>query len=269
MVFPYPRYLGFLFAFMMLAKLSFASATDSAYELGLMAYSKQNYDTAIVLFLQAAEQNEPGADYMLMRLYGDGLGLKPNKQASFKWARRAANNGVAQAQYIVAGFFFSGIGTDINYKQAAYWYRQAANNGHHLAYYKLAEMHDNGIGIEKNQQQARRLYTIAAGEMNVFAQKGELSAQNELAWMYEHGLGVRKNLVHAKKWYLKAALTGYAEAQYNLARVLNNSDVVTGSKAQAIYWLEQAARQGFKKAKLLLTRLQPSKFQSSKELALK
>ena len=120
-------------------------------------------------------------------------------------------------------------------------------------------MYSSGTGLEINEEKAQRFYTIAAGEMNVFAQKGDHSAQNELAWMFEHGLGVSKNLVQAHRWYLKAALNGYAESQYNLARLLSNGDGVPGNKAQAIFWLEHSAGQGFNRAKVLLTKLQPNR----------
>ena len=105
---------------------------------------------------------------------------------------------------------------------------------------------------------AGRLYLYAASELDVFAQKGDMPSQNNLALMYEQGLGVNKNMQTAQNWYRKAALAGYAESQYHMGRILSGVEGVESDEAQALYWLEAAAAQGFQKAKSLLARLRQS-----------
>ena len=58
-----------------------ADADISDYELGLIAYSQQDYAAASNLFVQAAKNGEVGADHMLMRMYADGVGV----QRSSNW----------------------------------------------------------------------------------------------------------------------------------------------------------------------------------------
>ncbi len=61
--------------------------------------------------------------------------------------------------------------------------------------------------------------------------------------------------MEAVKWWTKAALLGYAEAQYNLGLCYGNGDGVEKSYEEAVKWLRKAATQGHTEAKQTLEEL--------------
>ena len=65
---------------------------------------------------------------------------------------------------------------------------------------------------------------------------------------------MKTNLKMALAWYQKAAMQGFADAQYNMGRVLAN-DTEEQNLAEALYWLEHAASQGHSDARSALARL--------------
>jgi TPR repeat protein len=108
--------------------------------------------------------------------------------------------------------------------------------------------------VAKNQAAADRWYSIAASELDVFAQKGDAGSQNRLAGLYEHGKGVKVNMASAVNWYRKAALQGMAEAQFNLGRLLAYGDIERNLD-EAVYWLQRAVKSGHEEASLLLAKV--------------
>jgi len=70
-----------------------------------------------------------------------------------------------------------------------------------------------------------------------------------MANMYRIGEGVEKNPARAFDLYRRAAMTGNAEAQYQLATMYLESETISQSEDEAMKWLERAAAQGHKNAK--------------------
>ena len=66
-------------------------------------------------------------------------------------------------------------------------------------------------------------------------------------------LGVPVSYALALKWFHRAALSGTAEAQFNMGRILSvaNSDVKL-SPEEAVFWLTKASAQGHRAAIELL-----------------
>lgn len=225
----------------------------SYFDQGLVHYSQGKYQLAIEQFNQAVKAGEAGADYMLMKMHSEGHGAQ-GVDGSFQWALKAAESGIAQAQYTLAQMYSKGEGTPIDPQQAFHWYRQAALQGHPLAMQYVAYGYETGVGVAKNAEEAQRWYVIAASELDVFAQKGDPGSQNRLAALYEQGKGVKTNPQAALAWYKKAAFQGLADAQYNLGRLLAYGDVERNI-AQAVYWLQSAAKLGHTDARSMLAKL--------------
>ena len=159
-----------------------------------------------------------------------------------------------QAQFQLAENYSKGQGTEVDYQQAFHWYKAAADQGHPLAIQQLGYFYEAGLGVARNAEAAQHFYSIAASELDVYAQQGDPALQNRLAVMYEQGKGVKTNLKMALAWYQKAAMQGFADAQYNMGRVLAN-DTEEQNLAEALYWLEHAASQGHSDARSALARL--------------
>lgn len=220
----------------------------SHYDSGLVNYAQANYKAALEDFYAAAAKNEPGAAHMLMRMHGQGRGTDVDKNKAFRWTLVAAQEGMSDAQFRAAKIYLKRIGAANSHKQALHWFNKAVDQGHIGAHLGLADMYQNGLGVATNTQKARQLYQYAASELDVFAQQGDANSQIQLATLYETGLGVPVNIALALKWIKRAAVTGNAEAQFNLARVLASVDEEDLHPEQALYWVNRASNQGHKPA---------------------
>jgi len=239
------------------ASLFLASGSATAgdfYDQGLVYYSQGQYQLALEQFNQAVSAGETGADYMLMKMHAEGLGVSRNDKQAFQWALKSAESGIMQAQYQLAEKYVRGEGTKVDYQQAFRWCKAAADQGHPLAIQQLGHLYEAGLGVARNEAAAQHFYSIAASELDVYAQQGDPASQNRLALMYEQGKGVKTNLKLAVEWYQKAAMQGFADAQYNMGRLLANGQVEQ-NLAEARYWLEHAAAQGHNDARSALAKL--------------
>ena len=58
------------------------------------------------------------------------------------------------------------------------------------------------------------------------------------------GTGMPRDAHAAASWFIRAAVQGYATAQYNLARSYETGDGLDKNREKALYWYGKAARQG-------------------------
>lgn len=228
----------------------------SDYEEGLVHYANGRHEAALASLQVAAENAEPGAANLLARMYQSGLGTAKDSESAFQWTLVAAHQGVAQAQYQVAEIYADRSNIAHHVENSLFWYRAAARQGHHGAHYRLAKAYALGIGVDADQKQAQRLYDYASSRYLVFAEKGDPVSQNQLAHMYELGEGLNQDHKLAMNWYQKAAHSGFAEAQYNVGRMLNGGHAGEVNLAEAVYWLKKAAAQGLDKAHVLLSQVE-------------
>lgn len=77
------------------------------------------------------------------------------------------------------------------------------------------------------------------------AERGDVAAMRNVGHLYRWGQGVEKDVPQAMQWYRKAAETGFARAQANLAAIyLQGDEGVPIDYPEARKWFEAAARQG-------------------------
>ncbi len=240
---------------LVLGASAFGAQADN-YEDGLMAFAVGNFQEAGRLFMNSADEGNAGAEHMLMRLFSEGkLYSSSLDNDTLKWTRKAAERGIAQAQFALGELYVK----HGDAKSAVSWYRKAIAQDHPTAYYKLAELLEKGAkDVRADRAESRHLFSIAASEFDVHAQKGDAVAQNTLASMYEKGQGMNKNIRMAAKWYDAAARQGYALAQLNLGRLYASGDGVPRNTYQAAYWLDLAAAQGLHEAQVLLSEIDGS-----------
>lgn len=79
--------------------------------------------------LDAAEQGNPIAQYVLGTRFEHGEGVEQDYQQAQYWYRKAANQGDRNAQYNLGMLYFDGKGIARDYRQAAEWFRKAAEHG--------------------------------------------------------------------------------------------------------------------------------------------
>lgn len=91
-------------------------------------------------------------------------------RAALKVWMSAAQEGDPDAQYYVGVLYEKGAEGQPNYAKAADWYRQAADRGVRRAAINLGRLYEQGLGVTKNDAEARQWYAKANGE----APKAEL-----------------------------------------------------------------------------------------------
>lgn len=64
-----------------------------------------------------------------------------------------------------------------------------------------------------------------------------------LGWMYQHGEGVDKDMKVGFEWYLKAAESGFADAQYDVANLYRRGEGTQINFKEAEKWYRMAASQ--------------------------
>lgn len=145
--------------------LSNTSATNenasTQYNLGTKYFNTRNFEQALPLFKEAAEQGISAAQFHLGEMYEYGWGIDRDIQQAIFWYKKAAEQGFARAQ------LFLGIKYDRDYsikdmQQARYWFEKAAIQGELSAQKNLAELNatDNFLAnITDSNTYKRRAYT--------------------------------------------------------------------------------------------------------------
>ncbi len=93
--------------------------------------------------------------------------------------------------------------------------------------------------------------SIGLGDPNALEQRassGDKEAMTALAGLYEHGQMVEKDVKKAIALYCSAARRGSAKAHYSLGWMLMNGRGLKRNDAEALYWLDKAAKGGHPQA---------------------
>lgn len=216
--------------------LSVAISADTGDE-AFARYEAGDYKTAFQSARPAAEKGQASAQYVMGRLYHDGLGLPQDFAKALHWYRRAAEQQYAPAKSGLGYMYRKGEGVPQNYERAYFWFREAADQGFARGMANIGFMHQQGLGVPQDDSQAVEWYRKAAD-------LGLDDAQSNLGFMYANGRGVPVNLVEAARFQRLAAEQGQAMAQLNLGLYYLNGEGVKKSDKTAAYWLERAATQG-------------------------
>jgi hypothetical protein len=124
--------------------------------------------------------------------------------------------------------------------------RAAALRGVHQAQVLYGQMLLDGKSVERNSTAALNWFERAA-------KGGNVMAINMVGRCLDQGWGVAPSQVLAEKWFRKAAERGLDWGMYNLATLLTLGEGgVPRDKAEAFFWLRQAADLGHAKSINLL-----------------
>jgi TPR repeat protein len=130
-----------------------------------------------------------------------------------------------------------GQGLEIDYAKAREFYQRAATSGDAAGqyYYVMSAARKDG---------REWLLPNELAWMSTSAKAGFAAAQFWMGTNYERGINDKKNLNQAAWWYEKAALNGYAFAQYNLALMYHSGSLdYPKDEAEAAHWFKEAALQ--------------------------
>ncbi len=132
------------------------------FQVGLDAYDRGDYATALSELRPLAEQGDAEAQFNLGVLYHDGLGVTQNYIQAREWYTQAAVQGYAIAQIHLGVLYANGYGVPQDYVQTRQWYEKAAAQGNAKAQYNLGVMYSNGYGVLHDFVQAHKWYNLAA-----------------------------------------------------------------------------------------------------------
>jgi TPR repeat protein len=107
-----------------------------------------------------AKNGSPLAQATISLMYADGIGTNTDQDLSFKYIRKAANNGIAFAEYMLGMLYRKSQLIDKYGKDADYWLMRAANGNYKPAIYlMLSESEFTHSGVNNSQQAARASIT--------------------------------------------------------------------------------------------------------------
>ena len=216
----------------------------------------QDFQEAMRLFCQEAEQGNALAMYDLGRMWADGLGVEADPDAAKEWYRKALDAFLSAEkklperkktylQYRIGKMYLAGLGTDQSYETAALWLDRAAEKSHKYAQYTLAGLYAKGQGVEKDLKHAFELYHASAIQGNPYA-------SYELAKMFRDGTGTVKSAGQAEE-HFQNAFSGFLvleeeshddKLQYRLGQMLYQGIGTERDEEEAVRFWQQAAKLG-------------------------
>ena len=167
------------------------------FEHGLELEKQGDYENALKLYTQAADQGDTRAQMNIGYIYRSGRSGEKNPKLAAEYYLQAANQGVADAQWRLGDMYEFGEGVENDFKLAAYWFEKAAEQGKAIAQWRLAQLYENGEGADFDIQTALKWYLKADAQ-------NSSAAQWRIGRIYLYGKGVTQDYFLAKKWFDKA-----------------------------------------------------------------
>lgn len=157
-----------------------------------------------------------------------------------------------EAQYLLARMYEQGLECKPDFNVALRWYQLAADAGCVKAKLKLSFFYMEGEKVNRDTEQAERLLREALPGIVDEAEKGDAVSQAYLASLFMRGIGVQHDEQKGLVWLKESAEHGCAEAQYRLGELYKEGRGVEKSQSIALRWFKEAARQGHKSAIAIL-----------------
>lgn len=146
-----------------------------------------------------AEAGDSAAQFELGWAYYVGEVVAKDLVESFKWQRKAAEQGIAHAQRHVGYAYLYDYGVfPKNIEIGVQWLQKAAGQNDTAAQVSLGLMFYDGINVPRNYSEALKLFRKAA-------EHGSSSAQLALGRAYKEGNGVLQDDAEAVRWFREAS----------------------------------------------------------------
>jgi TPR repeat protein len=106
-----------------------AGTDDDDFRRGLSAFNTGDYATALQVWRQLAEKDEPRSQAGIGFMYHRGMGVRADDRAAAAWLLRAAEHGQAEGQLMLGILYYYGLGVPQSYVQAYAWCELAETSG--------------------------------------------------------------------------------------------------------------------------------------------
>ncbi|MBQ8754880.1 MAG: sel1 repeat family protein [Lentisphaeria bacterium] len=228
-------------------------------------------DDGVALLRESAEAGDARAQYLLGKIYSDGVLVKRDYKEGFKWLLKADAQNYAKAYALLALYYRNGYG-DVKAdpaKMLDYLNKGvAAKQGDAIALMGRCYLEGNGVkqDVKKAVEYFRQSANMKDGEgefwMGLCCLKGigvqahiptaimylkrSAAAKNPngcfyMGMCYKDGLGVKEDLAAAAKNFEIAANGGNPDAMYQYGLLLENGRGVKKDPAKAFGWYERSA----------------------------
>ena len=151
---------------LVLSSVCLAEPAWADYRVGMDAYLRGDYATALREWIPLAEQGDADAQYNLGVMYDKGPGAPQDYVQARQWYEKAAVQGDANAQSNLGVMYEKGRGVPQDYVQARQWYEKAAAQGDANALYNLGLLYRYGHGVPQDFVQAHKWYNLAGANGN-------------------------------------------------------------------------------------------------------
>jgi uncharacterized protein len=138
------------------------SAAAGAFEDGVEAAQRGDYETAVRLWRPLADQGDATVQNYLGQMYREGTGVPRDYAAAMSWYRKSADQGNAPAKFNLGFIYYNGLGVPQDYAAAVSWYRKAADQGNAAAQFSLGDMYLQGEGVPQDYVSAHMWFSLAA-----------------------------------------------------------------------------------------------------------
>ena len=174
---------------------SHANTKDQQYNDSVVAYNSGNYEEAIVIWRNLADDNYHNAQYSLGVAYFNGEGVAQDLKKAIDWFELAAIGGNVQAMFNMGSAYYQGNGTNQDYAKAVEWWQKAAALEQRSAQYNLGLAYYFGKGVEQDLSRA-------AESLRQAANNGHLGAKNAIT-LIEKEIDNANNLEFSEKTDLR------------------------------------------------------------------
>ena len=226
--------------------------------------TEPDFEQALRLFREEAEDGNALAMHDLGRMYADGLGVEIDTDTAFGWYAKALSafediESVKENRYVeyrIGKMYAAGLGTEQDYEAAAGWFGEAVAKRHKYSQYSLAGLYFRGQGVDQSYETAFSLYLRAAVQHMPYA-------DYELAKMYRDGVGTAVNSAEAAR-HFKIAFQGFQQMekqsrddklQYRLGQMLYTGTGTEKDVDAAPGYFEKSTRPGNVHAQYMLGRI--------------
>ncbi|MGB0748452.1 MAG: hypothetical protein ACPGO3_06870 [Magnetospiraceae bacterium] len=155
---------------------------------GKVALEKGDYDTAQDIFYEEARKRNPEANFLLGKMYAEGLGVHASLPKALTFYERASSLGQTEASYTIGQMYLNGEGLPFSPKEAYTWFKKAAENQENPyaeAMTQVGYMHYRGYGTYRDFNEALQWLSSAAN-------LGSALAYDYLEDMYQEGVITRE-----------------------------------------------------------------------------
>lgn len=133
------------------------------------------------IFEESAENGNSYAQQCLGEWFYNGTGVFPkDRDLSFYWYRKAAENGENESQFRISNMYFTGYGIEKDPRKGFMWCKKAAEQGYQEAQYSLGVYYHLGLGTISNKIKAYAWTLVAASRGYFRAQHNKVAYESIL-----------------------------------------------------------------------------------------